>query len=344
MKAKIYLIALCSLIFSACDDGCFIGIIGDCDDDIDENGIELTLLNQESKPPANVTIFYKADFSNGDAVPDLSTTDIKIFEDGELISDFEAERAFIEDSAEFKFSSVLLLDLSGSILDAAALPTLKTAAEELIGEVFRDDNNRSIEMAIYWFDGEQSIHLLENFSSDTTILIQSVRQITSDISSDNSTNLNGAVVQAVSVIEQRLALQSSNVSLSAGSILIFTDGKDRAGRVDEFTALATVENASDNISSLTVGLGGEIDRDVLQQYGKDGFEFADNLQNLTNSFRKIAGKIRDEANSFYILEYCSPKRAGIFSLKIEALKNRKRGSLETSFSADGFTGGCQVNQ
>ncbi|MEM1136566.1 MAG: hypothetical protein AAGI07_12070 [Bacteroidota bacterium] len=329
----IYLSIFC-LILSGCDDD---------DDNGGSQGIVLTLLESDSQAPANVSLFFKADFDNGDAVADLEISDISIFEDNELISEFEATRSFRDEDEEFLFSNILLLDLSGSVLDAEALPILKEASIDFIEQVIQPDSIEPIEMAIYWFDGEQDIHLLEGFTSDRTVLINSINSITSDISSDNSTNLNGAVSQGIRIMEQRLdAIEASLDVLAAGSILIFTDGTDRANRVTESAALDSVRRADENISMFTIGLGGEIDQNVLNQFGKDGFELADNPDGLTESFEEAARNIRDEANSFYIFEYCSPKRSGTFSLKIEVSAAGKSGTLEVPFDANGFTGGCTL--
>jgi len=310
----------------------------------DYSGINLNLLSTETEVPAKVKIFFQAEYANGEGVAELDTSNISIYEDDALISIFEADRAFKDDPEDFVFTTLLLLDLSGSVLNAQALPVLKEAAISLINEVIPDNAEGNAEMAIYWFDGEEDIHLLTNFSSDPDILIQSINSITEDISNDNSTNLNGAVVQGIDLLEYRMGIVENALDiLNAGSVLIFTDGTDRANRVTEDYAIKKTDSIATNLTMFTVGLGGEINNSVLKKYGKDGFEYADDLENLTDSFQKIADRIKNKANSYYVFEYCSPKRAGQFNLRIDVNKNGQGGSLESTFSADGFTGGCIID-
>jgi uncharacterized protein YegL len=308
------------------------------------SGIALNLLKTETEAPAKVKIFFQAEYNDGLGVAALDTSNISIYEDDALISIFEADRTFRDDPEDFIFSTLLLLDLSGSVLNAQSLPALKDAATSLINEVLPNGSSGNAEMAIYWFDGEENIHLLNDFSSNAQELINAVNSITENISMDNSTNLNGALVQGIELMNARIEnLETKLEILNAGSLLIFTDGTDRASRVTEDFAIKKTDSIVTNLTLFTVGLGGEINNTVLAKFGKDGFEYANNLQNLTNSFKKIADRIKDKANSYYVFEYCSPKRAGSFNLKIDVLKDDKGGSLVSTFSADGFTGGCMID-
>ncbi|MEL6535450.1 MAG: hypothetical protein AAFQ98_08565 [Bacteroidota bacterium] len=306
-------------------------------------GVQLTLIEGESRLPANVTLFFKADFEDGTPIADLNISDIEIFEDDELISTFEADRDFLRDPGEFNYSTLMLLDLSGSVLDGSALAVLKASADQFVDQVFSEDASETTEIAIYWFDGEKAIHELQDFTSDADLLHDQIASISTGISQDNSTNLHGAVVQGVDIMERRMAIiQGRDSILTAGSILVFTDGKDRAGWVSETEAFSRVNDRAENLSVLSIGLGAEIDQSSLQQIGADGFAFVENLPELAETFAQTAASVRGEANSFYIFQYCSPKRQGMFTLRIDATKDGQTGKLETTFSADGFQGGCNV--
>lgn len=94
----------------------------------------------------------------------------------------------------------------------------------------------------------------------------------------------------------------------------------------------------------TIGLGGEIDEVILSSFGKNGFEMAADSLELKSSFLAVAEQLERQANSYYVLEYCSPKRAGEHSLELVALHEEVFGSFEATFSADGFTGGCTIDR
>ncbi len=93
----------------------------------------------------------------------------------------------------------------------------------------------------------------------------------------------------------------------------------------------------------TIGLGGEIDQEVLKSFGKDGFELAEDSLALNETFLAVAERLEAESNSYYVLEYCSPKRSGQHTLELRAIYEDMFGSFETEFSAEGFTGGCSVD-
>ena len=90
-------------------------------------------------------------------------------------------------------------------------------------------------------------------------------------------------------------------------------------------------------------MGEEIDEDVLSRIGKHSFSYASDQTQLENTFSEIAQIVWAEANSYYLFEYCSPKRdgSGNNDLRIEVEKDGRLGSVLTQFDATGFTGGCR---
>ena len=180
--------------------------------------------------------------------------------------------------------------------------------------------------------------------SDKDSLIMAIEGISNDISSDVSTNLNGAVVQGLNALQQRVEFTSQDVDIStAGAMVVFTDGTDQAGRETLDNTLRAVEVASSQYAIFTIGLGDEIDESVLTRIGRDGFVLALNSFDLNPKFLDVARKVEREAGSFYILEYCSPKRSGEHTIKIRATADDKVGEFTTTFAANGFTGGCSID-
>ncbi len=59
-------------------------------------------------------------------------------------------------------------------------------------------------------------------------------------------------------------------------------------------------------------------------------------------FNDISNGVAGQANSFYLFEYCSPKRdgSGENDLIIQVITGDRDGIVQTSFDATGFTGGC----
>lgn len=308
--------------------------------------IEVELIESQTELPSKIHLFFKVDLGEEHRFTTLQPADFQIYEDGSQISRLEAQAQIQREPGDFLYSSILMLDLSGSILNNADLPKLKEAATTFISRTMPGQDNSlygTREMAVFWFDGEENIHPLVSYTPDRDSLISGIESIDEDISSDVSTNLNGAVIQGLSVMNDRLLeIREDSDIATAGSMVLFTDGTDQAGYVSTERAVDSVRNANREHSVFTIGLGGEIDKEVLRTFGKDGFELAEDSLELNDTFLKVAERLEAETNSFYVLEYCSPKRSGAHTLELRATYEDKFGSFKTQFSAEGFSGGCTV--
>ena len=163
------------------------------------------------------------------------------------------------------------------------------------------------------------------------------------MSSDPSTDLYGAVLKSTEVAESLLKASQDRNTIGAASVVLFTDGTDQASRYREEDALDAVEEANSNISFFTIGLGTEIDTQILEAVGKTFSVFAGNKEELETTFNQLSQKVSERANSFYLFEYCSPKRdgSGENNLAIQVRRGSQQGAVQTRFDATGFTGGCQ---
>ena len=95
----------------------------------------------------------------------LTQDDFEIFEDDEPISQTEADRGILPIKIGFIMKTVLLLDLSGSIVSTTGIPKLIEATELLI-----DTLPEIQETAIYLFDGRAELQKIAKFSSDKSYL------------------------------------------------------------------------------------------------------------------------------------------------------------------------------
>ncbi len=336
------------LLVSACDDG------GDGDDHdectcdfthlVDEDGLSITFESQGTSRPANVSVLFKVETEEGMPVTGLTAGDFRIFENGELISDFESQQAILPKPGMFRSHILLLLDLSGSVLESESLSTLKEAARTFVYAIMPAPyavTHGEIDMAIQWFDGEPNLHGLVPFETNADELVRGIDNIHEDISRDSSTNLYGATIQGVDLIQGKVGTFGETVAV--GSVVIFTDGKDQAARRTREEAVKTVLGAGSDVSVYTIGLGVETDMEALSAIGKDGFLFAQEVDDLVPLFEEIARSIRNDVNSHYLLEYCSPKRRGSHDLTLEIDYFELGASLTTCFCAEGFRGGCRVS-
>lgn len=315
------------------------------DDDSQSPTLNVTIEDQFVNLPSNVSVFFRVENQNGDGISGLNESDFTIYENGQFISNFEATRKIQPNEQVFDYHITLLLDLSGSIFGGENLAGLKQAAKSFIDEVVpasTDTNAEAIKMEIWWFDGAESIKQLQTASANSTTLKDAIDRITPEMSSDNSTNLYGAVIQGIDVASQKLTQTRNLNEIGSSAVVVFTDGTDQANRNTKGQALGAVANADRDISVYTIGLGGEIDELTLREIGKTSFVSAANIGELLDRFREIGDLINGRANSYYLLEYCSPKRSGSKQLTIEVAQGSLAGNANTLFDASDFNGSCSL--
>ncbi|NNK18272.1 MAG: VWA domain-containing protein [Maribacter sp.] len=329
-------------------DGLGKGIpVDDCLD-LGESDLILSIQEQYTTLPGKVSILFKVSDTEGNPVAGLDADKFTIYEQGRnddcfnTISKSESFARISSNAQIFNSNTILVLDLSNSVL-SSSLDELKTASVSFINSVMPATSEDAYKMAIYWFDGEDELHLLNELTSSKQELVTAINGINDTISNDPSTDLYGAVIKSAKIAEDLLKESIMNEIIGAASVVVFTDGTDQASRYTEQAALKVVNEASANISFFSIGLGAEIDTQVLMDIGKTFSVFAGNAEELENTFNDISIKISERANSFYLFEYCSPKRdgSGENNLAIQVIDGDRQGAVQTKFSADGFTGGCQ---
>jgi uncharacterized protein YegL len=305
------------------------------------DGLILTVVHKRFEPPALVTVMFKIDRNNGPPVIGLPATSFEILDDDRIDSPSESIKS-IENTRIFYSNSVLLLlDLSGSVTTGENLEILKQAARAFVEETASLDQ---VEIAISWFDGGSEIRELSPFTQNTDSLSLVIQSLTPRLPTDKSTNLNGAIVKGLSLLEEWIKKPHRDIAIRVGSLVVFTDGTDQAGRLSPEETLEAIDKDSVNLFKYSIGMRGEIDEAFLREIGRDGSVFADALTQLVPAFQQISARIRDEANSYYVLKYCSPRRsADIHELDIRAFDDSSSGSVKTWYSSAGFEGGCDLN-
>ena len=210
---------------------------------------------------------------------------------------------------------------------------MQDAARALVAGVPADQ-----EVAVFLFDGRKSLIKLLDFTGDKEALKTGLESLSSYKQVDPSTNLYGAIVKGLQLLDARKDEASTDL-ITAASMVVFTDGTDQAGRVGALQAGVAVDSSKHSV--FTIGLGGEINRRELEAFGKDGFEFARDAKAIEAAFKKVAGKIEGASKSYYVLQYCTPKRSGRHQVALE-IRNRS-GAAYYTFQANDFGPGCSTD-
>ncbi len=289
-------------------------------------GLNPQLVNASVQKPSNVALYFTVDTGSGDPVPGLTAEQFRIYEDSKLVSPFESKQTILNPEVAAEHDTLLLVDMSGSVTGSGSLPPLEDAVKQ-----FAERVSKFQQTAIYAFDGRPEIVKLSGFSASPSTSLSGFR------AKDPSTNLNGAVIEAIRVLDKQLA--QSQVPLRFGTLVIFTDGTDHAARATHDDLMRALDGVDFDV--FVIGVGGEIDERELSAIGRNGTFLSRDPATISSAFQDIAARIEGYSKRFYLLSYCSPARAGEHDLTVEPVTaDGKTGQLTYHFSAQGFGPNC----
>ena len=127
--------------------------------------------------------------------------------------------------------------------------------------------------------------------------------------------------------------------LKFGTLVVFSDGTDRAARVTRDQMKDELgKDEYEDYQMFAIGVGAEIEKAGLGDIGRDGTELAQDQTKVKEVFDKVAAKIEAQTKRFYLLSYCTPARKGEHEVTVQANRPNPKssGSLDYKFNADGF--------
>lgn len=292
-------------------------------------GLQVTRINSSQKKPNNVWVFFTVERKE-EPVAGLTAEDFKIYEDDELVSAFESKQVIQNPQVAAVMYTLLLIDMSGSVTESGQADTLVDAAQ-----LFSERVGKHQKVGVYAFDGAEEIHSVVPFTETQGSVEGGLEGLRTYKPKDPSTNLNGAVVQGLAKLKE--ALDKDEKPLKFGTLVVFSDGTDRAARVSEEEMRREIDRQDyENYELFAIGVGGEIKKEELEQIGRDGSELVSDQAKVREAFDKVAARIESHMKRFYLLSYCTPARNGAHRVRIEAEQEGKKGSLEYAFDAAGF--------
>jgi hypothetical protein len=277
-----------------------------------------------TKEPNLVKMLFQVTDYENKGIPDLTINDFDILEDGAAVSIYESNLSITKrQNNPYLMKTVLMLDNSPSITDDIDNPNnlvlLKDAAKGFV-----DNMSAQQEIALYKFSS--SSELILDFTSDKNALKAAIDNIGKGLP---STDLYGATIEGVSRWTDFIEVNN----IVQGSLVLFTDGNDTQGS----RTLQEALNAIGNKKVYTVGLGAEIEPEILKQIGNQGAYLISEMSELNQIFFQIQEEIDAYANSFYWMEYLSPKRGNNDHTIYLTVKNNQIFSVaEGTFSSAGF--------
>lgn len=274
--------------------------------------------------PNIIRALFQVTDLNNKGITNLTSSDFEVYEDGKKISSHESLLNISKkESNYFLFNTVLMIDNSSSITDddGSNLTSIKSAAKDFVNNMFEQQN-----VAIYSFSGTTNLVLDFTPVTDKAKIFSAIDGIQKGA---RSTDLYGAVITASSRIKQYMNADS----IISGAIVLFTDGDDTQGS-------HTLEQALNSVNGknvYTIGLGTDLNPEILSFIGKNGYYPIADINQLSNTFISIQQELSNLSNSFYWLEYQTPKR-GNFNhlLQILIINNPVNSILEATFNSSKF--------
>lgn len=299
--------------------------------------LNVTRLNSDQKKPNNVWVFFTVETKDGEPVAGLAAEDFAIYEDEKLVSTFESQQTIQNPDVAAVMYTLLLLDMSGSITESGSADLVVDAAQGFVDRV-----GQSQKVAVYAFDGGEDIRSVVRFTEAKGSVEGGLEGLRTYKARDPSTNLHGAIVDGLDVL--RKALDKDKRPLKFGTMVVFSDGTDRAARVTREEMLEALDGEDYlDFEIFAIGVGAEIEEESLGEIGRDGTELVEDESSVQVAFEKVAQRIEDHSKRFYLLSYCTPARSGEHTVRIEAQadrnangKPRKKGDVSWTFDATNF--------
>ena len=294
--------------------------------------LKLQLVDASVRRPSNVAVYFTVDTHGGEPVADLTPQDFRIYEDGQPVSMLESKQTILQEQVAAIHYTLLLVDMSGSVVDSGDMPALIQAAQS-----FADRVGPYQKVAVYTFDGSPHLTPLVGFGGNVRA---GVGALATRRPRDPSTNLNGGVIEGVRVLNQQM--ERAPVPLRFGTLVVFTDGTDRAHRASPEDVGHALDGAG--FETYVIGVGQEVDRAQLSKIGRSGTFASQNRADIQKGFDEVGARIEASSRRYYLLSYCSPSRAGEHDVEVEAVARGSSGRLRYRFDATGFGPSCDPNQ
>ncbi len=264
-----------------------------------------------TKLPGYVDILFHVKDIDGEFVTSFMVDDFEVLEDGESISPTESKMKIVSNNeVPYKLKFVLMIDNSSSV--ETKLPAIINAAKALVSAAIdpaavdpvTNDPNGNIYFKIYTFsEFYNDLMPDDGFSNDADIIKATIDSI--EIG-NATTDLYGSVIEGVSQWSDTF----NNNVIEEGALVLLTDGSHTQGNSSLVYALAKRVNKR----VFTIGIGDEVQPEVLEQLGNAGYyqinDSEDFAGELTSQFLSIHEEVDLFSKTFYWLSYLSPKRGG----------------------------------
>jgi hypothetical protein len=292
-------------------------------------GLQVKMLAATSAPPANVGLHFSVGSKTGEPVLGLERANFRIFEDGKLVSETKGKRALLDPRMVEAQFTLVLVDLSGPVVESEDMPELVRAVGQFVERVGKIE-----QVAVSVFDGRDDLVPIIEFGA--TGGKEALEEMGKFRPKDRNGNLNGAVMRGVAELEKQMA--AATASRKGGNLVLFTDRSDLAHKVSAAELDAALDKTPAEV--YVIATGEKIKKEELGHIARTDAFYSEKSKDLTTGFTQLGKHIEATTAGHYLLSYCSPKRKGEHRLEIEVVTDTDHGKLTHRFNAAGFRKGC----
>jgi len=298
------------------------------------SGLKLKLVNGNARKPSNVTLYFTVDTGKNEPLAGLTKEKFTIYEDGSKVSDLEGKPTMLDPKLAASHYTLLLIDASASVVESKKMGDVVNAAGKFTAKVEKQQM-----IAIAAFDGGPELYGIVPFTENPEAAHSGVEKLLTLKPKDPSTNLNGAVLEGLKTL--RKALDADPKPIKVGTLVVFTDGIDRATRVTRKELREAMERPEfRDFDVFAIGVGSEVENAHLEEIGRTLTVKERDDAKMSKAFEIVANKIESMSQRYYLLSYCTPSRAGDHEVRLETTAKEGKGSITYRFSADGFGPDC----
>ena len=302
---------------------------------------ELVFKNLEGSthPPAGVRVVFSVSTCDDQPVSGLLTEgnfEILNDETGQPFGSEGDAAPTLGESTDFSFYTVVLIDLSYSVVNNGTLQDELDGAQKLIDRLVSEpsDSRKKHNVALYVFGSTAASELWQPFTKDATLLTQRLDALRAD-PGRGSTNLYGAYTAGLNLVGT-IGIGSDARVLRA--MVLMTDGTHETGDADELRLTALDQRDSMNVDIYTIGLKGDYDSASLSELASSptNFVLAEDSEAVITAFDGIAQSVEAWAKSNYVIGVCSPLEGPGRGLTFTASMGGYSGGFTVNYDATGF--------
>jgi len=309
---------LAALLFGALAGGC--SLLG---------GVQVETLATSAQKPSNVAVYVGV--SAGDQpITDLDAKNFRIYENGQALDPRQVERMLLSRALVTHERVLLLVDLSGN-------PSAERRAEYARAiEAFVRKLSESLAVSVRAYDGSPGLKPVGDYPRGTATF--SAAAVLKASSRDQSRDLHGAVLAGLAELDR--AAQGDAKPIELGTLVVFANGPDLAGRTPDAELYEAVEQTKHDV----IGIGVGEDNPYLG-FAHGGVIHSQNADTLPIAFEEAGARVAATHAKYYLVAYCSPARAGQRTVRVEVVHEDKdgdehSGSVEVEIDATGVGPGC----